>query len=491
MLAAALLGFFMVALDASIVNIALPSIRDSLGGGMSGSQWVVDGYTLMFAALLLSAGALTDRVGARRSFRIGLTVFAIASVTCGLSPDLGLLIAARFVQGTTAALIMPSSMALVSHAYPDPDRRARAMAVWTMGGGLATLAGPLLGGALTLASWRLIFFVNVPAVVVALALLSRAVAASGSEAASGSVPAVPATSGRPPTPFDWAGQLTAVVAMGGLTFGAIEVGADGFAAPAVIAAFAVAVVALAGFFRSQARGAHPMMPPGLLKTRAVPVAAAVGFAFIVCYYGMPFVMSLYLQQLRGLSPLAAGAIFTPMMATGVVGIPFTARVTRRMGASTLITLGLGIMAVGLITLALVAGAPVWALSLLMILPGLAGPTVTGPMTGLLLNAVPQQQAGTASGVFNTSRQVGGALAVAVFGALLANRASFVQGVQVSLLIAALVALAAAWACQSLNKAGRHRARRVARVRVPCPRVAGVRVPGARVPPEEPARTTKD
>ena len=455
-LVAAVLGFFIVALDASIVNIALPSIRDSLGGGMAGSQWVVDGYTLMFAALLLSAGALTDRAGALRSFRVGLVVFALASAICGLTPNLGLLVTARFVQGTAAALLMPSSMALVSHAYPDPARRVRGMALWTMGGGLATLAGPLLGGLLTLASWRLIFFVNVPAVVVALALVAKRIA--------GPVAVAPAPAGRARASFDWAGQLTAVVAMSGVTFAAIETGAQGFASPAVLISFAIAVVALAGFFTSQARGSHPMMPPSLLKSRAVPVAAGVGFAFVVGYYGLPFVLSLYLQEVRGLSPLAAGAVFLPMMITGVIGIPFTARAAKRVGAPLLISAGLGAMAIGLVLLAFVPGAPVWVLSLVMIFAGLAGPTVTGPMTGLLLNAVPQHQAGTASGVYNTSRQVGGALAVAVFGAMLASRGTFLDGLRASLLIAALVGLAAAWACQTLAQVGRHRARRTTRVR---------------------------
>ena len=141
-LAAAVLGFFMITLDAVIVNIALPSIRHEFGGGIAGLQWVVDGYTLMFAALLLSAGALSDRVGARRGFAAGLGLFVAASAACGLAPSLGALIAARFVQGTAAAVMMPASMALISHGYADPVKRARAVAVWAMGGGVASSAGP-------------------------------------------------------------------------------------------------------------------------------------------------------------------------------------------------------------------------------------------------------------------------------------------------------------------------------------------------------------
>ena len=426
-LAAALLGFFVVTLDAVIVNVALPDIRRELGSGMSGLQWVVDGYTLMFAALLLSAGSLSDRLGARRAFGAGLTLFVLASAACGLAPSLPALVAARFVQGAAAAAMMPSSMALVSHAYPDPVRRARAIALWSMGGVAASTSGPVLGGLLTLVSWRLIFFVNIPAGLAALALLARA-----------------ADSPRHTVPLDWAGQAAAIVGMGGLTYGAIEAGAAGITAPAVQAAFAVAVAALTLFGVLQARGRHPMLPLSLFRSRTVSVAVVTGFAFMVGFYGLPFVMSLYLQQVRGVSALGTGVAFLPMMLTGAVLTPFTARLAERFGARTLVTAGLLVMTAGLAVIALLpAPAPVTVLSALMILTGLAGPLVMPPVMALLLHAVPPRQAGVTSGVFNTSRQVGGALAIAVFGALLTSRATFVHGLRVSLLIAAAIVLATA------------------------------------------------
>jgi len=426
-LTAAVLGFFMVTLDAVVVNVALPSIRADLGGGITGLQWVVDGYTLMFAALLLSAGSLSDRIGARRAFGAGLAAFVLASAASGLAPGIGALVTARFVQGAGAAVMMPASMALIGQAYPDPARRARAVTVWAMGGAVASSSGPLLGGLLTLVSWRLIFFINVPAGAVTLLLLAR-IQPSGNRA----------------VPFDWAGQVTAVLAMGGLTYGAIEAGAAGFTAPRVVAAFVVAVVALAAFLAAQARGAHPMAPLDLFRSRTVAVPVAVGFAFIVGYYGLPFVMSLYLQQLRGLSALGTGAAFLPMMLTGAALTPFSARMAEKLGARVLITAGLIFMTAGLVILAVLpSSAPVWALAALMVLVGLAGPLVMPPVTAVLLNSLPAHRAGTASGVFNTSRQLGGALAVAAFGALLANRATFLHGVRASLLIAAVVALGAA------------------------------------------------
>ena len=442
-LAAAVLGFFVVTLDAVVVNVALPSIRGDLGGGITGLQWVVDGYTLMFAALLLSAGSLTDRFGARRAFGAGVAVFVLASLACGLAPGLGALVAARFVQGAAAAVMMPSSMALIGQAYPDPVQRARAVAIWALGGSVASSAGPVLGGLLTLVSWRLIFLINLPAGAIALLLLART-----------------ARSPHRPAPFDWAGQLTAVLAMGGLTYGAIEAGAAGFTGPRVLTAFTVAVLALAAFLVVQARGAHPMVPLDLFRSRTVSVAVAVGFAFVVGYYGLPFLMSLYLQQLRGLTSLGTGVAFLPMMLIGLLLTPFSARLAERLGARTLVTAGLLAMTAGMAALALLpAGAPVWLLALLMVLVGLAGPLVMPPVMALLLNAVPDFRAGTASGVFNTSRQLGGALAVAGFGALLATPAGFLQGLRTSLLIAAAVALAAAAA--SLLLAARPRTTRPA------------------------------
>jgi MFS transporter, DHA2 family, methylenomycin A resistance protein len=435
-LAAALLGFFMVTLDAVIVNVALPDIRRELAGGISGLQWVVDGYTLMFAALLLSAGSLADRIGARRAFGAGMAVFVVASGACGLAPGLGVLVAARLVQGSAAAVMMPSVMALISHAYPDPARRARAVALWSMGGVAASTSGPVLGGLLTVVSWRLIFFVNIPAGLAALVLLVR--------------------SPRSPShgaPFDWAGQVAAVLAMGGLTYGAIESGAAGIAAPQVLATFAVAVAAGTTFGVLQARGRNPMMPLGLFRSRTVCLTVAAGFAFMVGYYGLPFMMSLYLQELRGLSALDTGMAFLPMMLIGGVLTPFTARLVTRFGARVLITVGLACMTAGLVVISVLpAGTPVGFLAIVMMLVGLAGPLVMPPVIALLLHAVPARRAGVASGILNTSRQVGGALSIAVFGALLADRADFLHGLRVSVLIAAVIAAATAVLSLMLSRA---------------------------------------
>lgn len=421
-LVAALLGFFTVTLDAVVVNVTLPTIRDDLGGGVAGLQWVVDGYTLMFAALLLSAGSLSDRLGAKRAFGAGLGVFVLASVACGLAPTLAVLVVTRFVEGSAAAAMMPASMALIRQAYPDAKARGRAVGIWAMGGAVASSSGPVLGGVLNLIDWRLIFLINVPVGAVAMVLLART---------------RPSTAR--PAPFDLIGQVTGVLGMSALTFAAIEAGARGFSDPAVLIAAVLAVAALAAFVRAQQVVTHPMTPLGLFRSRTVVITVVSGFAFMVGYYGLPFVISLFLQQHRGLSALATGVVFLPMMLIGLALTPFSARIGERLGRKTLIVAGLALMTAGLVAVGLLpADASLWLLAVLMVLVGLGGPTVSPPATAVLLDAVDHDQAGVASGVFNTSRQIGGALAIAAFGGLLTNPDTFVAGVRTSLLIGAAV-----------------------------------------------------
>ncbi|HEY3506209.1 MAG TPA: MFS transporter [Actinocatenispora sp.] len=438
-LGAALLGFFLISLDALIVTVALPDIGRGVGGGMSGLQWVVDGYTLAFAALMLSAGGLSDRVGARRAFGAGLVLFALASAACGLAPGLGVLVAARLVQGAAAAVLMPASLALVRQGFPDRARRARAIAVWTVGGAVAVAAGPVLGGALTASvGWRWIFFVNLPAALLALVLLTR-------------VPASP----RLPARLDVVGQLTAVVAMGGLTYGVIEGGAEGFDRPLVVASLLVAVAAAGAFLAAQARGAHPMLPLPLFRSRVVAVSLVVGFMLNAAYYGGVFVFSLYLQQQRGQSALSAGLLFVPMTALVAVVNLASARLAERFGPRVPMVAGQVVGTAGLLALLTVgAHTDVYVVAGLMVPVGLGGALTVPALTAMLLDAVPADRAGTASAVLNTGRQVGGAIAVAAFGALLAGADSFLTGMRFSMLCAAAGLVLTAVATLTLPRAGR-------------------------------------
>jgi DHA2 family methylenomycin A resistance protein-like MFS transporter len=414
-LTAGLLGFTLVCLDASVVNVALPAIGSSLGGGMSGLQWVVDAYTLAFAALMLSTGAFSDRAGASRAYALGTAVFTLASAACGLAPGLPSLIGARVVQGVAAAVVLPASLALVRQAYPDPARRARAVAAWAAGGSAAVALGPVAGGVLTSAwDWRAIFFVNLPVGAAILLLLLRA-----------------PRSERRPAPLDLPGQVTAVVALTALTFAVIERGVTG------AVALAVAVVAGAVFFRVEARGPHPVVPLGLFRDRTVAVAVATGAAVSVAFYSVVFVFSLYFQQVRGLGPLAAGLAFLPMTCLIAVTNVVAGKLAGRFGPRLPMVVGQWVAVAGLLLLLSVgADTPAPLVAVLLVPLALGCALTVPPLTAAMMDAVPAERAGLAAGVLNAARQVAGGLGIAVFGTLVAD--GFATGMRLSLAIAAVL-----------------------------------------------------
>ncbi|ANP54300.1 DHA2 family methylenomycin A resistance protein-like MFS transporter [Streptomyces griseochromogenes] len=417
-LTAALLGFALITLDASVVNVALPAIGSALGGGLAGLQWVVDAYTLAFAALMLSTGAFADRVGASRAYALGIAVFTLASAACGLAPGLPALIGARVVQGVAAAVVLPASLSLVRQAYTDPARRARAVAAWAAGGSVAVALGPVAGGALTTAwDWRGIFFINLPLGAVALALLLRA-----------------PRSERRPAPLDLPGQLSAVVALTAVTFAVIEGGTTG------IAAFAVAVAAGVLFVRTEARQPHPVVPLGLFRDRAVRVAVAAGAACSVAFYGVVFVFSLFFQQVQGRSPLYTGLVFLPMSGLIAVTNVVSGKLAGRYGPRLPMLLGQALALAGLLGLLSVdAGTSAGVVAALLVPMALGCALTIPPLTAVMLDAVPAERAGLAAGVLNAARQVAGGLGIAVFGSLVAG--GFVAGMRASLALgAALFAL---------------------------------------------------
>ncbi|GAB4083360.1 MFS transporter [Modestobacter muralis] len=422
-LGVAMLGFFVVALDSQVVNVALPSIREDLGGGLAGLQWVVTAYTLMFSALILFAGTFSERIGAKRAYGAGMVLFVLASAACGLAPDLGTLIAARFAQGLGAALVTPTALALIREAYTDAGARARAIAYWAMGGSIAAAAGPIVGGALTQVDWRIIFFLNLPVGAIALLVLTRV-----------------GTSPREAAPFDWTGQVTAVLGLAALTYAIIEGGEGGYGRPTILTAFAVAVLALVVFLLAQSRGRHPMVPLELFRSRRVIVALAAAFIGMSAFYGVVFVQSLYFQQVRGESAFSTGLLFLPMTALVAAVSPVVPRVAARYGLRVPIIGGQIVLVAGLIALACVpASTPTWVVAVLMVPVGLGGSFTVPPLTTLVIDSVPARRAGTASGVLNMSRQMGGSLGVAAVGSVLAVQASFMTGLRIGLIaLAALV-----------------------------------------------------
>ncbi|MFE0463594.1 MFS transporter, partial [Kitasatospora sp. NPDC058965] len=387
-LLASLAGFFVVALDALVVTVALPGIGHGLGGGMTGLQWVVDGYTLMFAAPMLSAGALADRIGAVRAYGTGLALFTAASALCGLAPDLAVLVGARLLQGAAAALTVPASLAMVRLAFPDPDRRVRAVTVWTGTGAVAVAAGPVAGGALAdTLGWRWIFFVNLPVGLLGLALLRRA-------------PRSP----RRPTPLDLPGQALGVLALAALTYGVVRAGSAG--AGAAAAPLLVAGVAAVGFAVRAARTAHPLLSLPLLRSRAVAVTSLAGLCVNAAFYGSVFVLSLFLQRVHGLSALAAGLVFLPMTAlVAVVNLGAAARIIARFGHRAPMVAGLVGAAAGLLDLLAVDARTPAPLIALAVLPVAGAGSLTVPaLTAALLGGVPADRAGTAAGILSTARQ---------------------------------------------------------------------------------------
>jgi MFS transporter, DHA2 family, methylenomycin A resistance protein len=424
----AMLGFAVVTLDAQITNVALPAIHRSLGGGLAGLQWIVTGYTLMFSALLLFGGSMADRVGSKTAYRNGMVLFMAASAACGLAPSLPFLVVARIVQGSGAALVTPTSLSLIREAFEDSRERARAIAFWAMGGSVAAAAGPVLGGLLTQAGWRLIFFVNLPVGLAAIGLLARA-----------------APSPRRPARFDWTGQVSAVLALGALTYALIEGGSSGFGSSRIIVAFLISATSLAVFLVAEHRGRHPMVPLTLFRSRAVAITLSVAFITMAGFYGTVFLQSLYFQQQRGYSALATGLLFLPM--TGLVALtnPLVSKIAQRYGRILPIIAGQAGMATGLLLLALLPlRVPVLAVAAVMILVGVGGAFTVPPIASLILDSVPGQLGGTASGVLNTFRQMGGSLGVAVFGAVVDASSVFEHGLRISFAgTAVLVAIAAA------------------------------------------------
>ncbi|MFI6729283.1 MFS transporter [Streptomyces sp. R-74717] len=422
----ACLAFFVITLDTTVVNVALPSIGAQWDGQVSALQWVVTAYTLLFAALLLSAGAISDRIGASRAFTIGLSVFTLMSALCGLAPSLEVLIVARAIQGAGAAVMMPASLALVRQAYDDPSLRARGIAWWTAGGGAAVAAGPVVGGALTTGlGWRWIFFINIPVGIVALIGMLRA-------------PRSPL--GR--APMDPAGQVTAVLALAALVFAVINGGSNGWTNSATVAGFAVAVIAAAVFLVAESRQSNPAVPLTMFRNPAVAVCTSAGLALNLGYYGLVFVFTIFFQEHRGASALMAGLMFIPMTAFTTLVNLLAGKLTNRHGPRFPLILGQIIQTLGILGLLFVSQDTPTPLLLVLLVPlGIGGGLAIPPLTTAMLESVPHERAGLASGVLSAARQFGGAIGVALLGALIADSAHFMTGMRISLIIGAAVLVA--------------------------------------------------
>jgi MFS transporter, DHA2 family, methylenomycin A resistance protein len=403
-------GFVIVQLDVTIVNVALARIGADLGTSVAGLQWVVDAYTLSFAALLLSAGVLGDLFGARRTFLGGLGVFVAASLACGAAPTLALLIAARAVQGLGAALLIPNSLALLNHAaFGDDRRRARAVGWWTAAGGVSIAMGPIAGGILQqLLGWRSIFYLNLPLGLLGAVLTWRW------------VPRPEAASDR--RPLDLLGQFLSVLALTGIVGALIELGPLGLKHPIVWSGFVLALAASLALARVEANADFPMLSPTLLRQASFNGSVAFGTLINLTYYGIIFVLSLYLQSVRAYSPLQAGLAYLPLTGTFVASNIASGWLSGRVGPRVPMSVGALTGALGFaLLLPLDAGSTYGAMvPAFVLIPAGIGLAVPA-MTASVLGGVEPSAAGTASALLNTARQAGGAIGVALFGAVVAHQ----------------------------------------------------------------------
>ncbi len=405
-LIAAYLGLFVGLIDANAINLALPAVREDLGGGISGAQWTIDAYNITFAAMLLTAGSLGDRFGRRTLLRAGLATFVAASLMCAAAPALPLLLAARALQGIGAALMLPQGLAITAAAFPKPVERARATAAWAIAAAMSTAIGPILGGVLTDSlGWRYIFWLNAPVGLVALLMTYRYLPESRDpEAARIDVP----------------GQALAMLGLGALTVVLVE---GRTMTPAWTVMLAVTAAAgIAAFLWLQSRTARPMLPLDLFRSRRLVAALLATFTMTFGIYGLLLVNSFAFQQQRGASALATAVWFLPMPVTYLMLIPLVNALARRTGPRLPITGGLGLMATGMALYA-AAGpqADVWLLELSFVLAGAGLALTTAPAVSLAMSAVPVQRSGLASGVVNLARLLGITVGVAVLGSAMAAR----------------------------------------------------------------------
>jgi MFS transporter, DHA2 family, methylenomycin A resistance protein len=424
-------GLFLVQLDVSIVNVALPSIRADLQPSAASLQWVVDGYAIALASLMLAGGTVGDLHGHRRVVLCGLGLFGLGSLAAGLAPGTGALVAARVVQGVGAALLLPGTLAIITSAFPEAGERARAIGVWAAVAGLSLPAGPVVGGLLVAGpGWRWVFLVNIPIVAAAAVLTMRLVRESADPR------------GRR---LDAPGVVLGALALAAATFACIDAGRSGAGSPAVLAAAALAVLAGAALLVVEHRSPAPMLPPTLFRRPRFTVANGVAGVMNLGTLGCIFVLTLFLQVVQHRSALEAGLAVIPLFAPVAALAPLSGRITGRIGPRLPMTAGLLVAALGL---GLVArdGATTPYAELLpgFVLWGAGLGLLTSAVVAAAVGSVEPDRSGLASAVNNTARQAGGAIGIAAFGAIAgeASGAGFVHGFRVTALIAAALYVAA-------------------------------------------------
>jgi EmrB/QacA subfamily drug resistance transporter len=429
-LAAVSVGLFMIMLDNTVVNVALPSMRSSLHMTLSELEWVVAGYALTFAAFMLTGGKLADYVGRRLIFMVGLAVFTGASLACGLAPNGGFLIGARVVQGLGGALMNPATLSIITATFP-PRERGKAIGIWAGVSGMALAIGPLVGGLLTEhVNWNWIFFINVPVGLVGLFAIPLFIDESRDTSHE--------------QRLDVPGLATSGIGLFSLTYAFIEANNYGWTSGRILGAFAVAAVMLVVFLLLEARQRAPMLELALFRNRTFSGANGAMLFVGLAMFGTFFYVSLYMQNVLRYSPVETGASFLPMTLLIILIAPRAGALTDKIGSRWLVGFGMTLLAVMLFYYShLGANETFWK-----ILPGLLiggvgmGLTMT-PTTAAAMSAVAVDKAGVGSAVLNSARQVGGSLGIAVMGAIVASGSDFLTGFHDSLRVGALLCLVGA------------------------------------------------
>jgi EmrB/QacA subfamily drug resistance transporter len=400
----------MVGLDILVVTTTLTTIHRQLGASLGELEWIINAYTLSFAVLLMTASALGDRFGRRRLFLAGLSLFTVMSALCALAPSIGWLIAARAVQGAGSAMIMPHAMALLSAAYP-PQKRARALGIFSGVTGLAILGGPMIGGAVVQGlSWPWIFWLNVPIGLVVIPLAARKIDESR---------------GRPAR-LDAGGVVLVTVAALGLVWGLVRGNTAGWGSPEVAGALAGGVVALVAFVAWEIRTREPMLPMRLFRSRAFAAGNAAGFAMYASIFGAAFFLAQYFQTAWHYGPLGAGLRLAPWTVTLSLIAPAAGALAARVGDRFLIVTGLSLQAAGFVWIAFVAREHLGYAAIVapLVLAGCGVSMAMVAAQNCVIGAVPPAEIGKAAGTFNTLRQLGGTFGIAILAAVFTGTGSY-------------------------------------------------------------------
>jgi len=401
----------MLMLDIAVVNTALSRIAEDLNTGLSGLQWVVDAYTLALASVVLTAGSLADRLGRRRMFIIGLSLFTVASGACALATDIVFLNSARAVQGVGAAIMFAVSLALLAQAFPSPKERAGALAAYGATIGASFAVGPLVGGLLTSGlDWQWIFLINIPIGIACLAITRVYVAESRDPAAHG---------------IDWGGQITLTAGLGLLVLALLRGNEQGWTSTPIVAELIGAAVALVAFVIVQQRVRQPMLPLRLFRDGSFTGAQITAFAISASFFAIFLYITLYLQQIVGLSAIEAGLVYLPGTLIMLVVSGMTAQLGTKVPARTMIAGGLALVAVGMGLFMLAGTESSWPIMMPGFIVACIGTGLFNPaLTNVALSSVPQDQSGVAAGVNDTARQAGIAVGVAALGALIPAEHAF-------------------------------------------------------------------